>query len=101
MSENKKIFFNELRLMSQTVLKSQTPYRTGNLRSTITQKQTKDREFTMSIGGERAPYVIFVNERWRSDQWSGRENPREGFIDRTAELIAQMIMSNPGVRRVI
>lgn len=101
MNVKRQIYFNELRLMSQVLLKGQTPYRTGNLRSTIHTTRLGGEEFSLIIGGERAPYVLFVNERWRSPRWKGRENPREGFIDRSADLIADMIGSTPGIKRVI
>lgn len=89
----------QLRMTAQTILRSQTPIRTGQLRSSI-MVQESDKGFTISIGGEQAPYVLYVNERWISPRWRGRENPREGFINRAVELIALHIETNMNVRRM-
>lgn len=91
--------FNRLKMTSQSILRSQTPYRTGNLRSTITLDDSKNK-FTVTIGGPQAPYALFVNEKWTHKRWNGRQNMNEGFIDRAAELMAIHIESNMGVRRI-
>lgn len=94
-------YLTAIRLLATTVLKSQTPVKTGNLRSSIKEVDIHPRGFTVTIGGEQAPYVVFVNEPWLHPRWQGRENPRQGFIDRAAELLAQQIGNIEGIRRVI
>lgn len=91
--------FNRLRSVSGSILRSQTPVRTGNLKRTIKTSQTAPNQFTITIGGPKAPYVLFVNEKWVHPRWNGRQNPREGFINRAAELMAVNIETNMKVRR--
>lgn len=90
--------FYRLRSTTQSILASQTPYRKGNLRSTI-RSQEGFNTFEIVIGGEQAPYVYFVNERRVHPRWRGRQNPREGFIHRAAGLMAQNILMTMNVRQ--
>lgn len=100
MNKNFKRDFDKLKMTAPQILRSQTPYRTGNLRSTIRMNQINNNSFEILIGGEQAPYVVYVNEPWISPIWRGRENPREGFIGRAAELMVRHIETNMNMRRM-
>lgn len=38
-----------------------------------------------------APYVPYTNEPWISPKWKGHKNPNEGWFERAAEQIAEML----------
>jgi hypothetical protein len=64
-------------------LKWACPYKTGNLKSTIISTVSLDGTFTISMGGEKAPYAPYVNEKWISPKWNGKSNPNEKWWENT------------------
>lgn len=43
------------------------------------------------IDEKKAPYAPYVNEKWISPKWNGKQNPNEGFWEGVLETIAVMI----------
>lgn len=64
-----------------------TPVDTGNLRDYGVKLEIRD-DFTarLYIDEEEAPYMKYTNEPWKHGK-----NPNEGWFDRAAQHIAQLI----------
>ena len=68
------------------------PYRTGNLRFNAFQlKRTGVNSWQILIKHSVAPYDIYVNGKWVSPKWHGKENPNEGFWQEVCDFIINYI----------
>lgn len=68
------------------------PKDTGNLRFNSFKMRREDRNtWVVYIDDEVAPYAVYVNEKWISPRWNGKENPNEGFWKKVFEFIAVRI----------
>ena len=72
-------------------LRAVCPHASGNMRDTMTLVQTGKRAYRIKIGGAKAPYAVYTNERWISDRWHGRRNPNEKWIDKAVLHIVKDI----------
>ena len=68
------------------------PIDTGNLRwdSFNMRRQDKD-TWIVYIDDEVAPYAPYVNEKWVSPKWNGKQNPNEGIFKKVFEFIGARI----------
>ena len=48
----------------------------------------------ISIDEKKAPYVPFVNEKWISPRWGGKQNPNEGFWQGIRDSLVAMISAS-------
>lgn len=68
----------------QWQLKLKCPKDTGNLAKDFIRLEQVDKyTWQIVIGGELAPYAIFTNEPWVASRWNGKQNPNEGWVERT------------------
>lgn len=77
-------YFSTLFLRNYLVMKA--PFRTGNLALNgigVVQKTSYTQPiYSIVIGGEIAPYVVYTNEKWVAEKWGGNQNPNENWIQR-------------------
>lgn len=75
-------------------LRTRAPKRTGNLAfNGVRLVFVSKKEALLYVDEAVAPYMPFTNEPWLSPYWNGKKNPNEGWFDRSAEAIAEMISS--------
>lgn len=75
-------------------LRARAPKRTGNLAfNGVRLVFVSKKEALLYVDEAVAPYMPFTNEPWLSPYWNGKKNPNEGWFDRSAEAIAEMISS--------
>ena len=73
------------------------PIDTGNLRYNAIFGYYKDANtFVIEVSGEPpnigiAPYMPYTNEKWISPKWNGKQNPNEGWWEKAAKEVAEMI----------
>lgn len=60
------------------------PKKTGNLSETVG-GENKDGVRKVWVGGARAPYMKFTNEKWVSPRWHGKKNPNERWFQNAVE----------------
>lgn len=72
-------------LVLHTALVASAPKDTGNLAHNGIRIIQDNGEWFVIIGGETAPYASATNEAWESEQWKGKQNPNEGWIEKTIE----------------
>lgn len=73
----------------KSVLQARAPYDTGNLAmNSIRIDQNRGR---VIVGGEIADYAVYTNEPWMSDKWNGKQNPNEGWINKSIEEAVPII----------
>ena len=62
-----------------------SPYDTGNLRRDGIRYEFVDTNtFKIFVDEEKAPYMVFTNEKWISPKWNGKQNPNEKWWDNKA-----------------
>lgn len=75
-------------------LRARAPKRTGNLANNgVRLVFVSKKEALLYVDEAVAPYMPYTNEPWLSPYWNGKKNPNEGWFDRAAEGIAEMISS--------
>lgn len=93
--------FDRMCMQIVDIVRRNAPYRTGNLRyDAIKFRWINDKTFKIWVDCKEngvAPYMPYTNEPWISDRWNGKQNPNEGWWQRTAEEIADHIASVLGV----
>lgn len=83
-------------------IQSRTPFDTGNLcySTKIKRIQPNVWELYVEAGDDpylkdytygMAPYVPFVNEKWISPKWHGRQNPNENYWNKSVENAISML----------
>lgn len=80
-------------------LRSVCPHASGNMRDTMTLRQTgvlfsrftKKTTYKIKIGGAKAPYAVYTNEKWIAERWHDRKNPNEKWIDKAVIAIVSDI----------
>lgn len=73
------------------------PYRTGNLRyDSFKIERTGPNSWKIYIDHAIAPYDIYVNEKWISPKWNGKQNPNEGFWQKVCEFIIDYLQKKLG-----
>ena len=76
----------------QWMLKVNCPKDTTNLSNNINIEYTEKGMPRIVIGNEEnADYAVYTNEPWTSDRWDGKQNPNEGWVDRTIAESTSMI----------
>lgn len=63
-------------------LRAVCPVDTSNMKNTMTLVQSGKRQYRIKIGGAKAPYAVYTNEKWISNRWNGKKNPNEKWIDK-------------------
>lgn len=84
-------------------LRARAPKRTGNLAyNGVRLVFVSKKEALLYVDDAIAPYMPYTNEPWLSPYWNGKKNPNEGWFDRSAEAIAEMIseLSKGDLKRV-
>lgn len=84
-------------------LRARAPKRTGNLANNgVRLVFVSKKEALLYVDESAAPYMPFTNEPWVSPYWNGKKNPNEGWFDRSADAIAEMIgnMAKGNLKRV-
>lgn len=75
------------------------PKDTGNLRyNSFKIKHKSKNTWVVYIDEKVAPYAPYVNEKWISPKWHGRQNPNEGFWKEVFEFIGLRINQLVGGR---
>lgn len=70
------------------------PIDTGNLRyNSFKIEPLGNMRWKVFIDDKVAPYAPYVNEKWISPKWHGKQNPNEGFWKKVFEFIANQISS--------
>lgn len=70
------------------------PYRTRNLKlNSFKWERVNEKEWRVYIDLDIAPYAPYVNEKWISPKWKGKQNPNEGFFQKVYQYIANSIAS--------
>ena len=73
-------------------LRALAPKDTGNLAyNGVRLVFVSKKEALLYIDETVAPYMPYTNEPWLSPRWNGKKNPNEGWFDRSAEAIAEMM----------
>ncbi len=73
-------------------LRNRAPKRTGNLAYNGVRIVFVSRKETLLYVDESiAPYMPYTNETWLAPTWNGRKNPNEGWFDRAADGIAELL----------
>lgn len=73
-------------------LRNRAPKKTGNLAYNGVQLVfVSNREALLYVDESIAPYMPYTNEPWVADRWKGKPNPNEGWFDRAADGIAQLL----------
>lgn len=68
------------------------PIDTGNLRYNSFKIEHKSKNtWVVYIDEKVAPYAPYVNEKWISPKWNGKQNPNEGFWKEVFIMLADMI----------
>lgn len=70
----------------ETYLRSAAPYKTGNLRFNAIKIKIVGGTCQLYVDEKIAPYMKYTNEPWKHGK-----NPNEGWFDRAAQHIAQLI----------
>lgn len=72
---------------------------TGNLAFTATKfNYLGDNVWEIIVDESLAPYMPFTNEPWVDPRWNGKKNPNEGWFDRMAGDVAEIVRRNLGGR---
>lgn len=72
---------------------------TGNLAFNATKfNYLGDNVWEIIVDESIAPYMPYTNEPWTSPKWNGKKNPNEGWFDRMAADIAEIVRRNLGGR---
>lgn len=74
----------------RTILQSQAPVRTGNLKASVTLEK-KGNTYELYVNTDRAPYMVYTNETW-----SKGENPNEDWFDDAIQLVIRYLQSELG-----
>lgn len=77
-------------------MRSVCPQRSGNMHNTMMCTQQDPNTWVISIGGEKAPYAVYTNEKWVSPKWHGKQNPNEHWIDQGVTHVVAQIASSLG-----
>lgn len=73
------------------------PKDTGNLREkSFKVSRTGVGSWKIYIDHGIAPYDIYVNEKWVSPKWNGKQNPNEGFWQKVCEFIIDYLHQKLG-----
>lgn len=73
-------------------LRDRAPKRTGNLAyNGVRLVFVSKKEALLYVDETVAPYMPYTNEPWLAERWHGKQNPNEGWFDRAADGIAQML----------
>lgn len=73
------------------------PIDTGNLRYSSFKINHKSKNiWEIYIDDKVAPYAPYVNEKWTSPKWHGKQNPNEGFWQKVFEFIGEQISKTVG-----
>ena len=72
-------------------LRSVCPVDTSNMKNTMTLVQTDERTYQIKIGGAKAPYAVYTNEKWIANRWNRKKNPNEKWIDKAVIAIVSDI----------
>lgn len=78
-------------------IQNMTPYDTGNLHDSTKLKYLGNSKWEIYVNcGEDpylkdyerglAPYMPFVNEKWISPRWRGKQNPNENYWNKSIEI---------------
>ncbi len=71
------------------------PIDTGNLRyDSFKLERIDETTWRIYIDQEVAPYAPYVNEKWISPMWGGKQNPNEGFFEKVFELISNQLAAS-------
>lgn len=77
---------------SLMLVRSNTPYRSGTL--------SRNWQLRMMPNGfeivNSTSYLPYVNEKWVSPRWRGRDNYNEGFVKNATDLVAEFVASQLG-----
>lgn len=69
------------------------PKRTGNLAFNSLKMEFTGNLCKVYIDEDIAPYMQYTNEQWLSSRWHGKQNPNQGWWQRGADIINDLIMS--------
>lgn len=64
---------------------------TGNLAFNALKYEIRDGSIFVYVDKNIAPYVPYTNEPWLSTFWGGRKNPNEGWCNRFANKVIEMV----------
>lgn len=64
---------------------------TGNMAFNALKYEIRGGSIFVYIDENIAPYVPYTNEPWLSAFWGGRKNPNEGWCDRFADAVVDML----------
>lgn len=87
-----------------TLIRNKAPKDTGNLAYNAVRFEDKGNGvWEIWVDGTPpdigiAPYMPYTNEPWLSERWHGRRNPNEGWWDRTAKEVMELIATRLGGR---
>ena len=71
------------------------PIDTGNMRyNSFKIEPLGNMRWKVFIDQKVAPYAPYVNEKWVSPKWNGRQNTNEGFWEDIFQRLANMIASS-------
>jgi hypothetical protein len=72
---------------------------TGNLASNAVQSENESPGvWVLYVDESIAPYMPYTNEPWLSERWHGKKNPNEGWFDRLAKEVMELIATRLGGR---
>ena len=84
--------FANMCMEGERELRSLAPKDTGNLAyNGVRLVFISKKEAILYVDESIAPYMPYTNEPWLSTRWNGKRNPNEGWFDRAADSIAQML----------
>lgn len=72
-------------------LQSVCPVDTSNMKNTMTAVKTSRKRGRIRIGGAKAPYAVYTNEKWIANRWNRKKNPNEKWIDKAVIAIVSGI----------
>lgn len=72
---------------------------TGNLAfNAITLVNESPGVWVLYVDESIAPYMPYTNEPWLSERWHGKKNPNEGWFDRLAKEVIELVATRLGGR---
>lgn len=82
----------EVGLECLEIVRKMSPFRTGNLRyNAIKYEMPDEHTFKIYVSEDIAPYMIYTNEPWLRGK-----NPNEGWFDRAARAVAELLSQKLG-----
>jgi len=72
------------------ILEAEVPVRSGQLKLSITLKSTPT-GYTLFMDTNKAPHMVYTEEKWTSPQWEGRDNPNEGWFREATDLVFRLL----------